>query len=122
MKTGGIMPNKGGRPKLENPKTEPFGFRATKDEAKQIKAKAKIRGISPGEFCRVAALGKKLPAGIVPELNRKSWMELSRIGNNLNQIAKNLNQGGGDSGLVPVLEDLKSQIQQLQLKIIEAEK
>ncbi len=116
------MPKKGGRPKLENPRSVHLGFRANKDEAQKIHDQAKARGISPGEFCRLAALGKKIPSGTVPEINRQTWAELSRIGNNLNQVARHLNQGSGNSDLAPVLDDVLSQVRKIQLEIIEAGK
>lgn len=44
-----------------------------------------------GEYLRMAALGK-LPK-VVPGVNKKTWLELGFVGNNLNQIARHLNEG-----------------------------
>lgn len=47
------------------------------------------KGLTRGEWIRLAALSA--PPRIVPELNREAWLELSRVGSNLNQIARVLN-------------------------------
>ena len=44
-----------------------------------------------GEYLRTAALHHLPPS--IPELNKTAWVELSRIGGNLNQIAHQLNAG-----------------------------
>ncbi|HDR9165939.1 plasmid mobilization protein [Burkholderia vietnamiensis] len=44
-----------------------------------------------GEYLRAAAF-ETLPTPI-PELNREAWADLARVGANLNQIAKQLNEG-----------------------------
>ena len=47
-----------------------------------------------GEYLRVAAL-HRLPS-VVPEINKKSWVELSRLSANLNQY-----QAAVNAGIVP---------------------
>ena len=55
----------------------------------EMRSKKKLRR---GEYLRVSGLYSDLPAD-VPELNRKAWADLGRIGANLNQIAHNTNIG-----------------------------
>lgn len=43
-----------------------FGFRATRAEADEIKVRAYRRGMSPGEYCRTAALDQPLPDYLPP--------------------------------------------------------
>jgi Bacterial mobilisation protein (MobC) len=52
--------------------------------------RAKVK-MQRGEYLRTAALHHLPPS--IPELNQTAWIELSRIGSNLNQIAHRLNAG-----------------------------
>lgn len=108
---------KGGRPKLADPKIKPIGFRASTSEALKIRSLARSRGIPPGKFCRLAALGKKLPGAMPPAINFKTWVELGRIGQNLNQVVKQIHLVGDDSGLISILEELRSEIRQVRREI-----
>lgn len=60
-----------------------------------------------GEYLRMAGLGK-LPK-VVPGVNKKTWLELGAVGNNLNQIARLLNEGDRViiDEIVSVLSDLR---------------
>lgn len=84
-----------------------YSVRANVDEQKAIEAK---RGKLPaGEFLRLAAIGFQ-PVPAVPAINEQAWTELSRVGSNLNQIAKRLN--GSDAAreatqLLDVLRELR---------------
>ncbi|MBQ6415206.1 MAG: MobC family plasmid mobilization relaxosome protein [Butyrivibrio sp.] len=65
-------------------------FRVTEEEAEQIKAKVKESGLSQKDYFLKTALGRKIQntdgvKAILPELKR--------IGNNLNQVAKHMNEG-----------------------------
>jgi hypothetical protein len=65
-------------------------IRVTDQELIQLKEKVKQSGLSQQEYIKRCALGRKIQntdgiKSIVPELKR--------IGNNLNQIAKHMNEG-----------------------------
>lgn len=85
--------NKGGRPKLENPRTTQIMVRVTPYERERIRAMAGDRGAA--ELMRSLVLNRKprLPLS-VPELNQSAWIELSRVASNLNQLAHHMNTGG----------------------------
>ena len=68
-------------------------IRFTTSEVESIKVQIQPFHISISEFVRRAALKRKMPAQSVSEINRKSYKELCRIGNNLNQLLKHLNGG-----------------------------
>lgn len=51
----------------------------------------------------------------MPEINAQAWEEIGRIGNNLNQIARHLN-----SGEQVQIEQIRSELNQLRLKIVDA--
>lgn len=86
-----------------------------------IKDLAAALRIPVSKLCRDAVLGIKLsgPPPMVPQVNRQTYLELSRIGNNLNQIALAMNQKlpvpGTDvnsalAGLVQALKTVRSQV------------
>lgn len=62
--------------------------RLTPGERDGIQANAQATGISLSEFLRRAALKRRLPPLAVPEVNRRTYEELARIGNNLNQLVR----------------------------------
>jgi len=49
--------------------------------------------ISLSEFIRRSALQRRMPAQSVAEINRKTYQELCRVGNNINQMIRHLNSG-----------------------------
>lgn len=65
-------------------------------EMEMLKTKA---GDEPlAKYCREAVLNhpgqdRQIQRRQAPELNREKWMELGRLGANLNQIARHLNGG-----------------------------
>jgi hypothetical protein len=65
-------------------------FWASEKELEEIKKKAKKSKLTQSEYLLRSALDKKI---IVVEGLKDILLELSREGNNLNQISKSLNQG-----------------------------
>ena len=73
--------------------------RLTEAEAAELQARARRCGLSAGAYLRACALGDSGPrAKRAPPVNRELLGEalasLNRVGNNINQIAKQLNSGG----------------------------
>jgi hypothetical protein len=58
-----------------------------------IKSKADQAGLTPARYTRESALGNEITIRRMSPDEKKALLELSRIGNNLNQIAKKYNQG-----------------------------
>ena len=80
-------------------------FRVTEEEAEQIKAKVQESGLSQKDYLMKVALGRKIQntdgiKAIIPELKR--------IGNNLNQIAKHMNEGN-----YPMMQEVKENQKEL---------
>lgn len=70
-------------------RTVSVATKLTDEEAAKLD---QLRGqMGRGEWLREAAF-KRAPSPI-PEINRDAWAELSRVGGNLNQVAKKMNQG-----------------------------
>ena len=73
--------------------------RLTAAEAAELQERAARAGLSAGAYLRACALGESGPRSKrAPPVNRALLAEalaaLNRVGNNLNQIAKQLNSGG----------------------------
>lgn len=80
-------------------------FRVTEEEAEQIKAKVKESGLSQKDYLMKVALGRKIQntdgiKAVIPEIKR--------IGNNLNQIAKHMNEGN-----YPIMQEVKENQKEL---------
>lgn len=80
-------------------RTKTAMVRMTPDESAAITERAQNAGLSTGAYLRACALGDSGPrAKRAPPVNRELLGEalasLNRVGNNLNQIAKQLNSGG----------------------------
>ena len=83
---------RGGRPRL--PRTERrvirVGVNVNEAEYAVIQSRAEAAGMSPAVFLREAGLGTRIGA----KVNNRVYHELSRIGVNLNQLARAANQTG----------------------------
>ena len=78
--------------------------RLTPDERDRLKELARESKISLSDYVRRTVLSKRLPAKAAPEVNRQTYQELARVGNNLNQVARALNSGQA-FGLDPKMLD-----------------
>ena len=83
-------------------------IRFTEDEYAKIQQELDKANISFSVFARVALLHKKIKLPIEREL----LSELSRIGNNLNQVSKHLNSGNAVdrvvlTSIIEIQEELK---------------
>lgn len=69
-------------------------FRITPDEAKIIERKASEAGLSATMYSKKQALEGKVKSPVITiEIGKLILPELSKIGSNINQIARKLNQG-----------------------------
>lgn len=83
------------------------------DEAAELDRRRARVGLQRGPYMRMSALDK-LPRQI-PELNRVAWAELSRIGSNLNQLAREFNQGNP-----PLFDSVEATLSELRAALIGA--
>ena len=108
------------RPRSQN-RQRRMGLRVacTPEEYERITRKAQAAGMSTSSFLRAAGLGKKTPrskprAPVDLVMLGKATVEINRVGNNLNQIARALNR----MELVPpapLLQVLKEHAEALKL-------
>ena len=77
-------------------KTKQVNFRLSPSEYLHVKEQADKLGVSISTYCQVLSVKTKIKAPkIAVKDSRKIAYELSKIGGNINQIAKKVNQGGG---------------------------
>ena len=108
------------RPKkdISKQRTIVIAFRVSKSEYLIIGNNAKTIGLSTAEYIRRKCTGKSLPKKKVDPLDRKLFVELSRMGNNLNQLARTSNSGIRDPfSIHKQLEEVKMLLQQLKSNI-----
>lgn len=55
---------------------------------------------------------------VIPEINREQWVELSRIGANLNQIAHEFNIGRYDIGLADIISESLGVLKDVRASLI----
>lgn len=91
---GSNMPDtaRGGRPRLPQAERRVIrvGVNVNVAEYAVIQSRAEAAGMSPAVFLRDAGLGTRIGA----KVNGRVYHELSRIGVNLNQLARVANQTG----------------------------
>lgn len=85
--------------------------RLNDDELRQLDEQRASVQMQRGEYFRAAALHQLPPT--IPAINRSAYLELTRIGANLNQLAKRAN-----SGDLPELDQLRGQLDALRLTLI----
>jgi hypothetical protein len=97
--------------KLDEIKLFQINLRVTLNEQVQLEEIAKTYGLNVVEFVRRRALQKQLPKFTMLGLQRDLLIELSRIGNNINQMSKKANQGN------PNLKGLEDELLSLNKKL-----
>ena len=93
-------------------------IRMTVDDYIKVSDNAVTIGLSVAEYIRRKTTEKYLPKKKVSPLDRKLFVELSRVGNNLNQLAKVVNSGIRDPfSIQRQLEEVKRLLQYLKSNI-----
>jgi hypothetical protein len=100
-----------GRPKMERGKklSQRFIFRITEDELKRLNKAAEICGQAPGTIARAKLFKGKFPEAKTAKLDLYTFLELKKIGVNLNQLTKKVNSGHLTLDLIAVLVKLREQ-------------
>ena len=109
------------RPKkdISKQKTEVIAFRISQSEYLIVTNNAETIGLSIAEYIRRKIIGKSLPKKKVSPLDRKLFVELSRVGNNLNQLTRVSNSGIRDPFRIrEQLMELKEILQYLKSNIV----
>lgn len=110
------------RPKCTINKLKVFqvNIRLTFDQQILIESLAQTYGLSVVEYVRKRALNKQLPKHTISPINRELLIELSRIGNNVNQLAKQNNQNFLNKYVFNRdLRELKEILNQIKTELLE---
>ena len=81
---------KRGRKPIPEPEKRRHAVTCRLTDAERDHVDASRGKVTGGEFIRRAALSA-VPR-VVPEVNREAWVELARLGSNLNQLVRHLNE------------------------------
>ncbi|WP_136468880.1 plasmid mobilization protein [Flagellimonas onchidii] len=109
-----------GRPKkeLSELRIVQINVRVTAEEFCKVAANAESLGLSITEYIRRKSTKKSLPTKKISPLDRKLFIALSRMGNNLNQLAKVANSGIQDPlGIAKELTAVKRLINDIKAHI-----
>jgi hypothetical protein len=85
-------------------------IRFSNEEYSKIKELMSEHNLTFAEFARGAILRKKIKTNLTKDL----LFEINRIGNNLNQIAKKVNQDSDRKNLLINLIEIKNQLQDIK--------
>jgi septal ring factor EnvC (AmiA/AmiB activator) len=110
-----------GRPKkkIEEIKLFQINLRVTLNEQVELEEAAKSHGLNVVEFIRRRALHKQLPKFSMSGLERDLLIELSRIGSNINQMSKKVNQGNPNlKGLEEELLNLNKKLKEIKNQLL----
>lgn len=95
-------------------------MRISKEDKALIEQKARKAGITTSEFIRRSALGKRLPSYGDTTILQEYSMQLGKIGSNLNQIAKYVNQGFPPDSLRGEIRETCRELVDLKFRILPA--
>ncbi|HLG18974.1 MAG TPA: plasmid mobilization relaxosome protein MobC [Bdellovibrionota bacterium] len=97
-------------------------IRFTPAELSWLQESSRELRVSVSEYVRRAAFGRKLPLPPVPSVNRETYQELSRIGNNLSQLMRKIHSGMAMPIDPHMLQELRAMVTSIGLQVIGAAK
>jgi Bacterial mobilisation protein (MobC) len=93
-------------------------IRFTTDERAQLYEQARPYRVSLSEFVRRAVLKRRMPVAAAPEVNRETYRELCRIGNNVNQLARAVDEGRAPGVDPKLLVELQRIVKEVGLQCV----
>lgn len=93
-------------------------FYVTRAEAQQLEALC--QGVSLSAFVRAKVLGDRMPRprAIVPQLHRKTYIDLANLKSNCNQIAKAINIAAKNQQDLPLTQAYLKQLERLEALLV----
>lgn len=96
-------------------------FRVDDKEYAILKAKAEVAGLSPSMFAKQQALNGRVKAPVITkDIGQLILPEISKIGSNVNQIARKLNQGG--SPMLSEFKEIQAEFETLWAYVLDGKK
>ncbi len=104
-----------GKPPLakEEKRSVNFTFRLTEKEQKQLLLLSELSGQLPGVLIREKLFKGRFPEPKKAKLDLETYLELKRIGVNVNQLARHANSGNLPAGIGIVLAKLGKQLDKM---------
>jgi len=95
--------------------------RLTPQERDELRRQAETHHVSLSDYIRRIALKRRMPPGCAPEVNRETYNQLRRVGNNLNQLAHSINSGSNPVGIDPnLLGELRALVKEIGFQVLGA--
>lgn len=98
-------------------RTSRLNLRLTDGEMAQLSAAAAQAGMTPSAYARHRALNARPPQAAPPIINRDAFVELVRVGTNVNQIAHRLNADWGGVRL-PSIDAVARQVDDILQRLL----
>lgn len=92
--------------------------RFTESEREHLYELGKAHSISLSSLIRRLSIKKRLPPARVKEINLKTYQELCRVGNNLNQLVRAVHQWQIPDDYSSQFSELKSIIKMLSFEVL----
>jgi hypothetical protein len=92
--------------------------RFTSIERDTLRTAAKGLGLSLSEFIRTVACKRRLPPPSAPEINRRTYEELARLGNNLNQLARAVHTRVETCVDIDLLRQIRDHVRLVALEVL----
>jgi mobilization protein NikA len=108
------------RPKISEPRTRQLNLSLTESELASVEQRARALGMRPVHFGRALLLDQRRTVtsnGEAGNNKRLVYEQLSRLGNNLNQLVRHLHRTGDP--LPPDLEPLLKDIRRMLARVSE---
>ena len=98
-----------------------INFRVDEKEYAILKARAEIANLSPSMYAKKQALEGKVKAPVITkDVGSLILPEISKIGSNVNQIARKLNQG--DVPMASEFKEIRAEFETLWTYVLEGKK
>lgn len=91
-------------------------IRLNEDEIKKLDSYRKDANLSRSSYMREASLNA--PPRVIPYINRAQWVELSKLSSNLNQLAREANNGRYYSGTESVIASALDVLASIRTQLI----
>ncbi len=99
-------------------------IRFSDEERALLYAQANAVGLSLSEFVRRSALKRRLPPPAASEVNRATYQELCRIGNNVNQALRAIHERkltGVDRATLSLFSELRGLVKDIGMQVLGVE-
>src|ERR1700761_754332 len=109
-----------GRPRTseEDRRSVNFTIRLTKSEQKRLEKAAGVCGKTPAELIRAKVFRGKFPQPRIARIELNAYLELKKIGVNINQLTRLANAGKVSPDLVKTLFQLMRGIWEINTQIL----